>query len=454
MWDLAFLTAIVTFLLFLPLVRPFFKGLWAIDGLVLLPLTAFLILLGLFRAYGFRLECLPLLLFAALLTITHIPALFSLIGRLHNDDFKDRSVIVSTLTLLILAAASACAFYFSPYRDIKAPQTVYSYEAEIEELPGKTGRPITRYLRIYTGKDKGEAKPLIALIPPLTGSVEISESLCVYLSEAGHTVATFSRLGLDNPAAGGGKEFHLSMYESLRLLWSSVRAQDSLWANRAARKYEEKRGADLEWLLGRIRGPELDRLIGGVPRIDGAPQIIAAGYGAGGAALSLLAASTAFTAKHPEVLGFVAIEGPPASALKPENLPWDGPAPQGAPWETLKRFFLGLRPRGIIGREDTDPLLIPGLFITASQINEEKYRESRYGVIRDMVRRAKAPVSLDSVAGAGFLDYTDGARRYPLYQWLLLHLAPGQKADQRTDPLKACASRIADFAARQAAKEN
>ncbi|MDR0390171.1 MAG: hypothetical protein LBH73_08875, partial [Spirochaetaceae bacterium] len=424
MWDLAFLTAVVTFLLVLPLIRPFFKGLWAINGLVLLPLTAFLILFGLFRTYGFRPECFPLLIFAALLTLLHIPSAFALINRLQNDDFRDRNNIVSVLGILVLLAASVCAFYFSPYDDIKEAGTSYSYEAELRESSEKTNRAITRHLRVYTAGDRGTVKPVIALIPPLTGSVEISESLCRRLSEAGHTVVTFSRRGLDNPASGKGKEFHLSIYESMRLLWISTRAQDSGWANQLARTYEEKRRADAEWLLDRLRTPELLRLT------RNAPHIIAAGYGAGGAALSLLASSPSFAVKYPELLGFVSIEGPPASARKLESFPWETASePQGA-WDTLKRFFLKLKPRKLMGQELPDPILIPGLFITASQIHDEKYRDSRYGVIRDMVRQAKAPCSLSSVAGAGFLDYSDVKRRYPLYHWLLLRTQPGQAAPE------------------------
>ncbi|MDR1210768.1 MAG: hypothetical protein LBK40_00905, partial [Spirochaetaceae bacterium] len=432
---MAILTALATFLLALPLIRPFFKGLWPINGLVLLPLTAFLILFALFRAYGFRPECLPLLLFAVFLTITHVPALLSLIRRLHNDDFRDRKVIVSALGLAVLGAASACALYFSPYHDT-GEGAAYSYEAEIRDAPGTEG--VTRYLRVYSGsgdRDGSGDRAVIALIPPLTGSVEITGSLCKRLNEAGYTVVTFSRPGLDNPAAGGGREFHRSLYESIRLLWSTLRARDSVPANRLARAYEEKRIADAGWLLDCLRKPELRRLTG-VP-----PGVVAAGYGAGGAALSLLASDPAFAAKYPELLGFVSIEGPPASVLGQEN-----PAPPGGtPWETVKRFFFNLWPRKLVVHDTIRPLLIPGLFITAGTVYEEKYGERRYDAIRRMIRGAGAPGSRTSLAGASFLDYSDCARRYPIYQWLLRQTAGYAPVPE--DPVRACASFIADFAA-------
>ncbi|MDR1177801.1 MAG: hypothetical protein LBK64_03125 [Spirochaetaceae bacterium] len=443
MWDLAVLTALATFLLALPLIRPFFKGLWPINGLVLLPLTAFLILFGLFRAYGFRPECLPLLLFAAFLTIAHIPALFSLINRLHNDDFRDRKPIVSALGLAVLAASSACALYFSPYQDTREG-AAYSYEAEIREAPGTEGGSITRYLRVYSGSgggSNGGDRAVIALIPPLTGSVEIIEPLCGRLNEAGYTVVTFSRQGLDNPAAGGGREFHRPLYESIRLLWSALRARDSVLANRTAGVYEEKRMADAGWLLDCLRKPEPGALAGVSPRI------VAAGYGAGGAALSLLASDPAFAAKYPELLGFVSIEGPPASVLTPESFP----SPSGGkPWEVLKRFFLNFRPRKLTVPDTIRPLLIPGLFITAGQIYEEKYSKGRYDAIRAMVRGAGAPSGLRSLADANFLDYADCAGRYPIYQWLLRHTSGYAPAQE--DPVRACASFIADFAADQIMK--
>jgi hypothetical protein len=290
---------------------------------------------------------------------------------------------------------------------------------------------------VYQAKDAGFPKPLIVLVPPLTGSVSLIEPLCVRLGEEGFTVLTYSRLHLDNPAVYQGREYHVSLYESLRQLWTTVRGLDSGRANQAARMYEEKRRADIEWLLDRIGEPELGRLI------DRNAGIIAAGYGAGGAALSLLASSPLFTSRHPEILGFVSIEGPPAWALERERFPWD---PRKAFFEPVQRFFLGLTTRKLSAQERIEPLLIPSLFITSDHIKEEAYRESRYKVLLAMARNAGAPSRIASAAGAGFLDYTDGAAYYPLYQFLL----PRPLSARSVPPepaLDRCAALIADFAA-------
>jgi hypothetical protein len=286
------------------------------------------------------------------------------------------------------------------------------------------------------------------MIPPLTGSVELIDPLCRRLGDAGFTVLSYSRLRLDNPAVYQGREHHLSLYESVRQLWATVRGLDSGRANRAARLYEEKRQADIEWLLDRISESEPGRLI------DRSAGIIAAGYGAGGAALSLLASSPFFSSRRPEVLGFVSIEGPPAWALEQERFPWEA-APPAAFLERLKRFFLKFIPRKLIGPVRTAPLLIPSLFITSDHIKEEPYREGRYTVLMAMARNAKAPSRIVSAAGAGFLDYTGGAAHYPLYRRLLpkpLSARPGpadpaKPAATADSALDICASLIADFAA-------
>jgi hypothetical protein len=175
--------------------------------------------------------------------------------------------------------------------------------------------------------------------------------------------------------------------------------------------------------------------------------VIAAGYGAGGAALSLLASSPLFTSRYPEVLGFVSIEGPPAWALEQESFPWEAdPVPQGAFLERFRRFFLNLKPRKLSGPVCIEPLLIPSLFITSDHIKEETYRQSRYAALLDLVRNAKAPSRISSVAGAGFLDYTEGAKYYPLYQYLL----PRPRSARSSSPGPAfdgCVSLIAGFAA-------
>jgi hypothetical protein len=83
--------------------------------------------------------------------------------------------------------------------------------------------------------------------------------------------------------------------------------------------------------------------------------------------------------------------------------------------------------------------LIPGLFIVSDLVREAPYREKRYGPLRAM----GGPALLVSVEGAGFLDYTEAAKRYPLYERLL----PAAAGGNHNAVLESCAALIANFSA-------
>ncbi|MDR0655688.1 MAG: hypothetical protein LBG22_05175, partial [Treponema sp.] len=71
--------------LLLSLLRPLFKRLWPLEGLAWLPLLSLAISLGIYPAYGFRPETLPLAGFEILLTILNIPAMASGAASRPND---------------------------------------------------------------------------------------------------------------------------------------------------------------------------------------------------------------------------------------------------------------------------------------------------------------------------------------------------------------------------------
>jgi hypothetical protein len=64
--------ALIVLFLVLPLFRPYAKTLWSSDGLGWLPFLALAIALGIFPAYGFRPECIPILVICLFFCIAGI----------------------------------------------------------------------------------------------------------------------------------------------------------------------------------------------------------------------------------------------------------------------------------------------------------------------------------------------------------------------------------------------
>ncbi|MDR1617851.1 MAG: hypothetical protein LBS06_02235, partial [Treponema sp.] len=133
----------VIFLLFF-LLRPLIKGLWALDGLVWLPFLSLFITIGIFPAYGFRPECVPLLVFESILNVFNIPALAAGISSGPNDDHRDRGLLFTIPALALLAVLAFTALYFSPVLD-PAPVTGGVRTVTIrDEAKGRD-----YYLRVY-----------------------------------------------------------------------------------------------------------------------------------------------------------------------------------------------------------------------------------------------------------------------------------------------------------------
>ena len=105
---------IITFFLILFFLRPLVKGLWPLDGLVWLPMLAMGLTIAIFFAYGFRPECIPLLLFEFLLNLANIPALVSSAASRPNDDYHDRSPIFTSAAFVLLGGVIFVMFFFSP----------------------------------------------------------------------------------------------------------------------------------------------------------------------------------------------------------------------------------------------------------------------------------------------------------------------------------------------------
>ena len=109
--ELRILELLAAFLLALSIARPLLRDLWKLEGLAACPLLALGILAGIFPAYGFRPECIPLLGFALFLVVANAADLGALFFGLQSDSFRDRSLVFT----LASAAAFACTLWITLY---------------------------------------------------------------------------------------------------------------------------------------------------------------------------------------------------------------------------------------------------------------------------------------------------------------------------------------------------
>jgi hypothetical protein len=429
MWELRTLELLVALFLLLPLIRPFFKGLWTMDGLTMLPLLALGAGIGIFPAYGIRPECLPLILYAVVLNIANFPALGLVMRRLKNDDFRDRSIAGTGLLAALLIACTVLAVRFAPPRHIfsgdAAPRAATILDGE---------RNVGLFLRAWLPQESPGAgkRPLMILMPPAAGSLLAVDRLCGELSRRGFATLACSRRGIDNPAIGtDGSWRTLSPLGSLRRLRALFLGTRWAAANALGRGLEEERKQDLAFLLSSLQNREDPALLELVPE-DAADRnlVFVAGYGSGGAAAALLTAEPGFAERNPQVRGIIGVESPVLSALGQGPAQRRTPARGQAGW---LRFFLanpgaqitGLGPRRVRGFDRIPRPEVPALFILSDRArSHSRRRQERYLSVLEICRRTDRPAALVMVPGAGPLDYSDVPEKYPLLSWL----APGDAA--------------------------
>ncbi|GHT85038.1 hypothetical protein FACS1894137_08830 [Spirochaetia bacterium] len=419
MWELGILELLIALFLFLPLIRPFIKKMWPTDGLAILPLLALGIALGLFPAYGIRPECVPLFIYALILNIANLPALDALFRHLKNDDFRDRSPLLTGLFVGLLAAVTVLAVYFVPSLDLgmTGSSVRTGFIQDTERNIG--GRPVRLFLRIYESDSKGA---LLVLIPPAAGSLLTVDRLCGELSRRGFTVLTYSRKGIDSPAIDTrGKKLLLSPARNMRLLRIIFQGAEWAGANKLGRALEEERKGDLVFLLTSLKNR------GGIGNFlnedTDRDHIFIAGFGAGGAAAVSLAASPGFAAAYPAVQGIIGLESPILSSLEPEEEKTAGVSREETGWlrffwANLGVWFANLGPKRV--KSIDRPLLpeLPALYILSDRALYTRSRENRYMSIRGSFQMGTSPAALAMVPGAGPLDYSDVPEKYPILSLL------------------------------------
>jgi hypothetical protein len=441
MQELGILIVLITFFLFLPLIRPFIKALWGINGLNWLPLLSLGIVAGLFPAFGFRPECIPLLVYTVIVNLINIPALVSTLSRLENDDFLERGVVFTFIAMVLLLLTGGIALYFLPRTD-----TVLTGRAALISLRDSE-RNRDYYVRLYSGgtgdpgsRSAGPARPLMLVLPPVTGSVMMTDGLCEALAERGFTVISYSRRGLDSPAFGD-RVYPAPVQDRAALLEILALGTWSAGAAARGKALETARKEDIGFLLSAIEAGELQN------RLPPADCLFITGYGAGGAALTGLSADPKFTAAHPLLRGIILVESPILSALEGEassSGAGQGEHWIGVLWRTLKNGITGFRESKTIRVSAPPRPAVPAFFLVSDRVQNPRDRDGRYATILRAFHGAVRPSILAAVPGAGPLDYSDSLEKYPCYR--VLFPGTGRRTWKNRDFAGNSASLMTNFA--------
>jgi hypothetical protein len=432
--------ALVVIFLVLPLLRPFVKVLWSLDGLVWLPLIALSIVIGIFPAYGFRPECLPILVFAAVYNLANLPSLISSIVSRPDDSFRDQGLVLTVCAFVLLGAAAVPLFAFSSRIYEKPEETEAVRELKISNKTLNSDGTLYRNysLRIYGPVQKN--RPLIVLVPPEIGSAASVDIVCTELQKKNFTVVTYSYE--DN------YPFRRQSVFPVKLLryWRIYRKADNLASvNEQGKALEADRRIDIEFLLSQLPALLNDT---GKGRL---PPLLLAGYGAGGSALAYLAGERDFISQYNNVLGMAVIECRLWSSYLPDSpaVPYV-PAGEGVilrQWANIESRFNNMLPQRV---SRSGPLPgagisirgLPVLYLVSGRALGPKGQRP-YQAVFDSMRSGLGRVAIAAIQGAGPLDYQDFSYTYPLYSFLL----PGLKGVQKSeDPIGDTAGIIGNFA--------
>jgi hypothetical protein len=413
---------IIVLFLFLPQLQGFFKALEELPGLNWLPLLALFITAGIFPAYGFRLECIPLLVYASacnfILIIRFASHRRQKDGGFFDEDSGCPGPLFKILSLLLLGLCLLPAYLFAPHKEgIPVSEGVRAIPIRDE----KQGRDY--FVRIYDSPVEGK-HPLILVIPPESGSVPVIDPVCDELRRLGFTAVTYSRKGFDSPALGGtSRKYMLSPFLQGRFLSLYRKGAVQVKANAIGRSLETGRLEDLRFLLLRfVQNSEAGGPLFGRDTVT--ESIFLAGYNAGGAgALYYTSENRESDNEKPKISGIITIESNFWSLMQgEEHRPEDIPEGSGA----LLRFRINLRNRlrslntlQISGLEEPPETGKPILLVVSDRAFEAEKAGGPYGALFQVFTRSvSGPRLLAAVPGAGPLDYSSIPVTKPLYSLL------------------------------------
>ena len=422
--------ALAVLFLALPLIQPFINRdrqppFLPFEGLAWLPLIALGIMAGIFPAYGFRPECVLILVFAFFSTIANLRSLA-------NKTFHEERPFLSAFALILLIAAALPMFAFFPRTADEEAEPAQTLAVRNEILDRQY------FLRVY-GAVRPE-RPLIFIVPPEVGSAASIDLVCKSLEKNGFTVVTYFRKGFDTPLIDENGKRHLASAPKLLSYWHTFQNAAGLAsANEKGKKLEEERRSDITFLLPRIFSL--------VDENELLPPVLLAGYGAGGSALAYMAGESGFAARYSNVLGVAAIESRLWSAYQSESpavfeLPTTGKIPARL-WARITGFFRGLSPR----RVELSPSLpragLPVMYAVSGRALDSQEKQNPYRAVLELMQSGGGPAALAALEGAGPFDYQDYPLTHPVYSFLF----PGMKGAQKSKtPVNDAAGVIGNFA--------
>ena len=385
--------SIITLFLFLHIIRPYLKRFRAIDGLAWLPLLALLGSITLIPAYGFRPEAVPLLVYSAVLTV--IVFFKHINGDIKFRSFRSRNFVFVLFPLLMLAASTGTAFYFTPKEDL-ALSTDGVHELDVNGYA----------VRVYINENDRlpQKRPLLVLFAPEFGSLTVIDDTAGKLRDNGFTVLACDRNKKMKPA------------EVFRYISAFSSGNSSAGANKRGREFEEKRKEDVLNILSWMQ--HNPGLYGTVRLFDIAStdMVYLAGYDAGGSALILL--ENTIINSGISVRGLIVIESALWSLYREEEITIPG-LPANAGWfQSVKhgigRWFMEGKPRRITGLAQVPRLSIPVLFLVSDRSRESKFSKSRHHALLECYAHSQGGSVIVSPNGAGHLDFSDFPVRYPI----------------------------------------
>jgi hypothetical protein len=445
MGELKILEGLSAFLIVLPLLRPVFTKLKKLDGLIFLFPLSLGIIIAIFPAYGFRPECIPLLVYAFFLTLMYIPAIFAILRGVSPDIIPEKGPVFAAITIILLIPITGIALLCAPLRET----SLAGSGVDIRKIQNPAEK--TEFmLRIYGSGDNPApgrvSRPLMLLVPPIAGSVFVIDQICQALGERGFTVISYSRPKFDSPYLGedGGKH-GVSIVPVYRLFRIHTRGLESLPDNTAGRVLEEERIRDVRFLLSYIQQDHRrDAVFSGVDTNN----VFIAGYGIGGGALIQLTASPGFNRANPGVKGIIAIESPVFSAFV-GDLPPQAPAVGDDSWfrslgAKIAGWFSQWKPLKITELGTIPCPEVPALYMVSDKALDPPHRDGRYAAVFGALYRTKKPAILSAIPGAGPLDYSDIPEKFPLYR--ILFPGSGQALGKTRNFIEETAALMTNFA--------
>jgi hypothetical protein len=394
-------------------------------------------LVAIFPAYGFRPECLPMLVFALVMNTANLILWLSGFTYREWDIQFRRKRGSAVVTLFFLTLAVIPMFVFSPEIIDKenTPLTI----AEINSLSDGAARKYT--LRVYGTLREG--RPVIFIVPPEIGSAVSVDLVCHALQKKGFTAITYFCNVIDTPLIGKNRKTGpISTTKLFSYLHTHKMAGKFAATNERGKALEVGRRTDIQFLLP-----------GAFTQLFSAndlPPVLLAGYGAGGSALAYLAGEGELESFYSNVLGVISIEGRFWSSYQAQpRIIAEAPAEPEEnffrrQWASLKNYVaLLINPLQV---ELSGPLLdsnIPLMYLVSGRALENEKWQNNYQAVFDAMRSGTGPAALAVIESAGPLDYQDFPLTHPVYSFLL----PGKKGGKKSkNPVSETADIIGGFA--------